>query len=66
MLASGSTPGGVFQFVQTDDIGIQTGKRGEEFVALAGEFQRLVGIRAAAFEVLHWPPHVIQDRYHWW
>ena len=52
--------GGVFQLVQADDVGIQTGKCGEEFIALAGEFGSLVAIPTAAFHVIGRTALVIQ------
>ena len=54
--------GGVLHFVQADDVGIETGKRREKFVALAGEFGGLVTIPAAAFHVVERAALVIQRR----
>jgi hypothetical protein len=43
---------GVLDFVQADDVGVETGQRRQQLDALALELQRLVGIRTPALEVL--------------
>ena len=52
MLAKRLDTGRVLQFVQADNVSIETGKRREKFVALAGEFVNLVAIPTAAFHVV--------------
>ena len=49
---SGSTPVRVLQLVETDDVGVEPGQRGEELVALTSELRRLVEVCAAALDVL--------------
>ncbi len=52
--------GGVLHLVQADDVGIQAGKRLQQFIALAGELSRLVAVPAAAFHVVERAALVIQ------
>ena len=44
--------GRVLQLVEADDVGVEAGERGEQLVALARELGRLVGVPAAALDVV--------------
>ena len=49
---SGIDAGRVLELVEPEDVGVEPGERLEQLVALAGELGRLVGVPAAAFEVV--------------
>ena len=51
MLCQRLDAGRVLELVQTDDVAVEPGQRGEELVALARELVRLVGVGPAAVEV---------------
>ena len=60
MLGQRLDAGRVFQLVQADDVSIQTGQRGQQFRALAGELVRLVAVPAAALHILS-GPHLLSS-----